>query len=64
MTSKAWWFCYTCQTYHTAACGSWFSRSTSHVGVSNRVQYFEPEWKIELWSTGVSRITAKRERSD
>ena len=62
--SKTWVFCYTCQTYHTASCSSWFSRSITNWSVSPGVQYYVPEWKIELWSTGGSRITARRERSE
>ena len=62
--TQTWWFCYQCQTYHTADCPSWFSRSTTYVVDSPRVQYYIEEWKIEFWSTGVSRITARRQRSD
>jgi hypothetical protein len=62
---KTWWLCYHCNRYHTTdGCPSWFGGQRSTVDVSPRVQYYVEDWKIELWSTGVSRITARRERSE
>lgn len=48
--TKTWWFCYHCQTYHTADCSSWFSSKI--YTQQDRVPISMPEAMLRLYATG------------